>query len=612
VLESKGLAFKELENFNTTLSEWAIEQDRVVEHARALLALAQRHQGCLPLDESLRPQLPASMSCAQAAFSHLRMTDDLHGALRAAIRGRSALRELHARGLAAAAAATAAATEPSSRLRGKELKTGAYRILAEHLPAARARCGAVDNWTKAALPRFKWQSNAGMRDGGASRGRASHVGRAQPSGSSDDNASAEDADSNNEGDDDDHGGDGSSDVDGDEADGILSDESNDGLDGMMDEHSSEDDNMEELEPALVQPSSEPLPEAHVASQPSVPAPKRGRAQAAAAGAHAGAASRLDGEMQTLVAVDGPLARQMRTATTLTDRGSFLQTRVTSAVAAAPVPAQEVYQWHTAVVRLGTDISAALTALRAVEATVPSPQRASGSSLGSELAVGSAAHGQGLVLRMIREIGSSLAACRELHERVLALLPDAYAASILAFRIHLQPPVGVVPLRETIPPPRAAAIRRLWESLEADPLRGSPLIGSGYLQTAEQLHVGDVRWTRADIWLNDAIIVLYFRTIKRRADLVSLDRVLVVDTLFHAALTRDVPNDKQDDKWRKLFKQFGANQDLFSATSSVESVLVPVNVGVSHWVLVHINMNLRRLEYFDSLGGSAAAVLNPVW
>jgi Ulp1 family protease len=144
------------------------------------------------------------------------------------------------------------------------------------------------------------------------------------------------------------------------------------------------------------------------------------------------------------------------------------------------------------------------------------------------------------------------------------------------------------------------------------LRGSPLIGSGYLQTAEQLHVGDVRWTRADIWLNDAIIVLYFRTIKRRADLVSLDRVLVVDTLFHAALTRDVPNDKQDDKWRKLFKQFGANQDLFSATSSVESVLVPVNVGVSHWVLVHINMNLRRLEYFDSLGGSAAAVLNPVW
>ena len=127
VRESKGLALLELARFNKTLSEWTHEQGLVVEHARALFRVASVTNGCIPEDASSCPQLPLCVAYAEASFAHLRTTHDLHGALRVVIRGQSELRELHARGLAAAAAAAAAG--PSTRLPGKDQKASAYRLL---------------------------------------------------------------------------------------------------------------------------------------------------------------------------------------------------------------------------------------------------------------------------------------------------------------------------------------------------------------------------------------------------------------------------------------------------------------------------------------------------
>lgn len=35
--------------------------------------------------------------------------------------------------------------------------------------------------------------------------------------------------------------------------------------------------------------------------------------------------------------------------------------------------------------------------------------------------------------------------------------------------------------------------------------------------------------------------------------------------------------------------------------------MPINVGQMHWIAAAINMKKKRIEYFDSMGGSAQAM-----
>lgn len=222
VRESKGLAIKELKGFNATLSEWVGMQERLVAHVRALLNEARGNGGRLPDDECARAQQHESIAYARAALSHLRTVADLHGALRAAQSGLSELRELHARGVAAEAAASAAGS-PSTRLSGKDLKAGAFKQLAAHLPDARARCGAVGSWNRAALQRCRWQPNAGARRDSRAPSQPGRARRSEPDGDADE--SEEDAESGNDGD-----------VDGSSDDGCSGDEnsSSGGGDGGSD------------------------------------------------------------------------------------------------------------------------------------------------------------------------------------------------------------------------------------------------------------------------------------------------------------------------------------------------------------------------------------------
>ena len=229
VRESKGLAIKELEGFNATLSEWVGMQERVVAHLRALLSAARGNGGRLPDDESARAQPHESIAYVRAALSHLRTVPDLHGALRAAQSGLSELRELHARGVAAEAVASAAGS-PSTRLSGKDLKAGAFKQLAAHLPDARARCGAIGGWSRAALQRYRWQPNAGARRDSRAPSQPGRARRSEPDGDADE--SEEDAESSHDGD-----------VDGSSDDGCSGDDcSGDGCsdDGCSDDSCSGD------------------------------------------------------------------------------------------------------------------------------------------------------------------------------------------------------------------------------------------------------------------------------------------------------------------------------------------------------------------------------------
>ena len=44
-------------------------------------------------------------------------------------------------------------------------------------------------------------------------------------------------------------------------------------------------------------------------------------------------------------------------------------------------------------------------------------------------------------------------------------------------------------------------------------------------------------------------------------------------------------------------------DIFSK----DLILVPINVGGMHWIAAAINMNKKRIEYFDSMGSYGSAM-----
>ena len=39
----------------------------------------------------------------------------------------------------------------------------------------------------------------------------------------------------------------------------------------------------------------------------------------------------------------------------------------------------------------------------------------------------------------------------------------------------------------------------------------------------------------------------------------------------------------------------------------DAILVPINLGNAHWTFACINIRLKRVEYYDSLGGQRAIV-----
>jgi len=114
------------------------------------------------------------------------------------------------------------------------------------------------------------------------------------------------------------------------------------------------------------------------------------------------------------------------------------------------------------------------------------------------------------------------------------------------------------------------------------------------------------------WLNDEVINLYLKLVQARA---ARDRAgsgpqaplraHVFQTFFWHCLAERRPERRYNygnvRRWTREAHLPHGVKNIFE----LDSVLVPINQTGNHWVLMVINMRERRLELFDSYGGSGA-------
>ncbi|KAL8696931.1 MAG: hypothetical protein Q9224_002542 [Gallowayella concinna] len=99
------------------------------------------------------------------------------------------------------------------------------------------------------------------------------------------------------------------------------------------------------------------------------------------------------------------------------------------------------------------------------------------------------------------------------------------------------------------------------------------------------------------WLNDTIITAYLQAVVdyaqksrdvRRGD---LPKVHAMNTFFYDNLAQRGYDSVK--RWATKAK-FGGKNLL-----KMEKILIPINKGGNHWVLVHVNPQAKKIEYFDS-------------
>lgn len=116
---------------------------------------------------------------------------------------------------------------------------------------------------------------------------------------------------------------------------------------------------------------------------------------------------------------------------------------------------------------------------------------------------------------------------------------------------------------------------------------------------------DIHRLRRGEWLNDELINYYLSMLKERSfhpeNVINnlkqksvpkkpLPKLHAFNTFFYSLLsTKGYPSVR---RWTKR-----AKVNLFD----LDRVLIPVNKGGFHWILVVINITEKRVEYYDSMG-----------
>jgi sentrin-specific protease 1 len=114
---------------------------------------------------------------------------------------------------------------------------------------------------------------------------------------------------------------------------------------------------------------------------------------------------------------------------------------------------------------------------------------------------------------------------------------------------------------------------------------------------------DIHKLQRGQWLNDEIINYYMEMIKARSNApqkviktassqgnFKFPRIHVFNTFFYSMLARKGYNGVR--RWTKR-----AKVNLFE----MNRVLIPINKGGFHWILVVANIDKKRVEYYDSMG-----------
>lgn len=102
---------------------------------------------------------------------------------------------------------------------------------------------------------------------------------------------------------------------------------------------------------------------------------------------------------------------------------------------------------------------------------------------------------------------------------------------------------------------------------------------------------DIRLLKANRWLNDKIMNMYFEMLQEYSERVSR-RMYVLSTYFYTGL----------EKGYGRVKHWVEHINLFE----YDLVFIPVHLS-SHWVFVCLDVLNKRLEYFDSLGSYQSTV-----
>jgi len=118
---------------------------------------------------------------------------------------------------------------------------------------------------------------------------------------------------------------------------------------------------------------------------------------------------------------------------------------------------------------------------------------------------------------------------------------------------------------------------------------------------------DIQTLQDGVWLNDEIINFHMKMMKDRmdrnakSDLVPeafKSRNLFFNTFFYAKLS-----DNGKGYNYKAVRRWSKKQKVQVHESQLDKVITPINVGNSHWCLSVINFKEKRIEYYDSLGGT---------
>ncbi|GAB5371166.1 hypothetical protein AAMO2058_001555900 [Amorphochlora amoebiformis] len=116
---------------------------------------------------------------------------------------------------------------------------------------------------------------------------------------------------------------------------------------------------------------------------------------------------------------------------------------------------------------------------------------------------------------------------------------------------------------------------------------------------------DMHTLQDGVWLNDEVINFHIKMFQDRMldyqkspTVPSAEKVrcLFFNTFFYSKLTQKGKGYKY-----KGVRRWSKKQKLEVHPSSIDKVIVPVNVHGTHWCLAVINFQKKRFEYFDSLG-----------
>ena len=101
--------------------------------------------------------------------------------------------------------------------------------------------------------------------------------------------------------------------------------------------------------------------------------------------------------------------------------------------------------------------------------------------------------------------------------------------------------------------------------------------------------------RPGVWLNDVIINAYLHLLQVRSD--SLGKKQWFVTSF---LGEFFKNNKQTfvKKMSRWLRKFLKNKPY----TTIDRILLPVNINQNHWVLIEVDITGKRISYYDSLKG----------